>query len=80
VHRTAHAHAHCTRTAHAGVDIARALRGEAAWVYVLEKKCEAPITHEGEAVTHVPLNTRLCADGLLRVDESGEAVAGPPAG
>jgi len=61
-----------------GVDIARALRGEAAWVYVLEKKCEAPITHEGEAVTHVPLGTRLCADGLLRVDESGEAVAGPP--
>ena len=52
----------------------------ASWVYVLEKKCEAPITHEGEAVTHVPLNTRLCADGLLRVDESGEAVAGPPAG
>ena len=43
---------------------------------MLEKKCAAPITHEGEAVTHVPLGTRLCADGLLRVGEGGEAVAG----
>ena len=47
---------------------------------MLEKKCAAPITHEGEAVTHVPLGTRLCADGLLRVGEGGEAVAGPSAG
>ena len=29
-------------------------------------------------MTHVPLGTRLCADGRLRVDGSGEAVAGPP--
>ena len=44
----AHAHALRMPPARAGVDISRALRGEAAWVYVLEKKCEAHISHEGE--------------------------------
>ena len=68
-----------------GVDISRELRGVAKWVYVLEKGCAAPLTHEGEAVTHVPLGTRLCSDGRLRcgAEAEGEAesellVAGPP--
>lgn len=60
-----------------GVDIARELRGVAKWVYVLEKKCTAPVTIEGEAVTHVPLGTRLCADGQLRVGGGDDA---PPVG
>jgi len=58
-----------------GVDIARELRGVATWVYVLEKKCQQPVTHPGEAVTHVPLGTRLCGDGQLRV---GDAPDAPP--
>ena len=38
-------------------------------------------THEGKAVTHVPLGTRLCADGQLRYrsgSDAGIPVAGPP--
>ena len=70
-----------------GVDIARSLRGVARWVYVLEKKCATAVSHEAEAVTHVPLGTRLCADGRLRVGETGgsktdrvepEPLPGPP--
>jgi len=48
-----------------GVDIARMLYGVASWVYVLEKKCTAAVTHSDEAVTHVPVGTRLCRDGRL---------------
>ena len=50
----------CACAARAGVDISRALRGEAAWVYVLEKKCEAPISHEGEvSLTRVRVRVRV---------------------
>ena len=59
-----------------GVDIARMLNGVASWVYVLEKKCEAAVTHENQAVTHVPLGTRLCADGRLRVGGDGNSGGG----
>ena len=51
-----------------GVDISRELRGVAKWVYILEKKCEAAVTHEGEAITHVPFGAKLSADGQLRLD------------
>lgn len=74
-----------------GVDLSRMLNGVAAWVYVLEKKCAEAVTHENQAVTHVPLGTRLCADGRLRVggdsagggdavraSELADAVPGPP--
>lgn len=70
-----------------GVDISRMLRGVAKWVYTLEKKCEAPVAYESEQVTHVPLGTRLCSDGRLRLGNSGSgegssedetAVPGPP--
>ena len=60
-----HVRCTCSRTAHmpparAGVDISRALRGEAAWVYVLEKKCEAPISHEGEvSLTRARVRVRV---------------------
>ena len=62
-----HVRCTCSRSAHfpparAGVDISRALRGEAAWVYVLEKKCEAPISHEGEVSL-----TRVRGRGRVRV-------------
>ena len=56
----AHAHALRMPPARAGVDISRALRGEAAWVYVLEKKCEAPISHEGEvSLTRARVRVRV---------------------
>ena len=66
-----------------GVDISRQLRGVADYIYVLEKKCEAPMTHAGEAVTHVPFGTRLSSDGRLRYgggDDGcgGVVVDGPP--
>ena len=61
-----------------GVDIARELRGVASWVYVLEKKCTAPVRHAEERVTHVPLGTRLSSDGRLRLPggERAEGVGG----
>ena len=61
-----------------GVDIARALRGHAKWVYVLEKGCTEAVTHEGEAVTHVPLGTRLSSDGHLRMEGNEASMPGPP--
>ena len=69
-----------------GVDIARMLYGVAEWVYVLEKKCTSATTHAAEAVTHVPLGTRLCRNGRLAAPRAGgggggeeeEEVEGPP--
>ena len=52
-----------------GVDISRELRGVAKWVTILEKNCIEPRSYEGEAVTHVPLGTRLCSDGQLRLGD-----------
>ena len=65
-----------------GVDIARMLHGVAEWVYVLEKKCDAPVTHAEAGVTHVPIGTRLRADGHLAAPRGGgeEKVGGPPVG
>lgn len=63
-----------------GTDISRELLGVAKWLYVLEKRCTTPRVYEAEAAAHVPLGTRLCADGLLRlpVEDGGGVVAGPP--
>ena len=62
-----------------GVDISRMLHGVAKWTYVLEKGCAGAVEHAGQAVTHVPLGTRLGADGKLRLDD-GAVVSGsgPP--
>ena len=48
-------------------------------------RCEAAVTHEGEAVTHVPLGTTLSADGQLHLarrggEASGEEVDGEAGG
>lgn len=63
-----------------GVDISRMLHGVAKWVYVLEKKCSSAVTHEGEAVTHVPVGTRLSSDGRLRFqgEDTDMEMPGPP--
>ena len=59
-----------------GVDITRMLKGVASWVYTLEKKCTSPVAYDSERVTHVPLGTRLCADGKLRLSSSSSDGAG----
>jgi cation diffusion facilitator CzcD-associated flavoprotein CzcO len=63
-----------------GVDIARELRSSASWVYCLEKNCTAATTTG--TVTHVPLGTRLCADGQMQevstTSRPSSRVSGPP--
>jgi hypothetical protein len=56
-----------------GVDIARELHGTASWVYVMEKGCPGPdpLVAPAEACAHVPLGTRLHADGQLRIGGGG---------